>query len=319
MPESKAKGVYVDTALLLARCTRVWSTTAGSIADAFARAHRDRNFDLYNKLDTTSLEVPILEERKKAPTRHPKDLEDHVSSILDALNKAQDQVLTQARILFSSRRFADQDLVILLATAGQYYRLAVAQRDHKAFRHIPNEYEIQELLNAQERDTSDLGEDTADFYSELVISSTIKAERQQIEETRKDEKEKQQLAANKARDAARMAREAALNSLKHRIRQRSKLVLKARMPPYTDGIIEEFYRLSDVSKTAFRRYPKFFEPEPLPTETIDSFAQVKSPKDDRQVVFSSTIRVGSPVSDKFVGMMRGYLEGLARIELARRN
>jgi hypothetical protein len=175
------------------------------------------------------------------------------------------------------------------------------------------------LLDDQGQDTSDLGEDMTDFCSELVVSSTIKAERQQIEETRRDENEKQRIAANKARDAARTAREAALNSLKHRLRQRSELVLKARTPPYTDGILEEFYRLSDISKTASRRYPKFFEPEPLPNETIRSFAQIKFPKDDRKVVFTSVIRVGSSVSDKFVGMIRGYLEELALIERARRN
>jgi hypothetical protein len=77
MPDSRARGVYVDTALLLARCTRVRLDT-GSITDAFRKAYQDRHFDLFTKLDITSLEVPILEERKRGPTRHPKDLEEHV-------------------------------------------------------------------------------------------------------------------------------------------------------------------------------------------------------------------------------------------------
>jgi len=83
MPDSQARGVYVDTALLLARCTRARLDT-GSIADAFRKlkAYQDRHFDLFGKLDITSLEVPILEERKRGPTRHPKDLEE-MSNRLD--------------------------------------------------------------------------------------------------------------------------------------------------------------------------------------------------------------------------------------------
>src|SRR5258708_15242632 len=83
MPDSRARGVYVDTALLLARCTRVRDAT-GSIGDAFRKAYEDRHVDFFSKLDITSLEVPVLEERKRGPTRHPKGIEEYFQSIFAA-------------------------------------------------------------------------------------------------------------------------------------------------------------------------------------------------------------------------------------------
>ena len=183
MPDSRARGVYVDTVLLLPRCTHVRNTT-GSISDAFHKAYQDGQLDLFSKLEVTSLEVPILEERKRCPTRHPKDLEEYFQSIFLALNEAQKQVSTQAKILFSSLRFLDQDTVILLATAGEYYRLAVLQRDHDVLLDMPTSFHIDQLIKAQ--DAPDLGYEADDFSGPLVECSTIKKERHQLEETRKN-------------------------------------------------------------------------------------------------------------------------------------
>ena len=91
LPDSRARGVYVDTALLLPCCTRLRTDTAASITDAFRNAYQE-----------------------------------HFQSIVSELGKAYTQVLTkltQAEILLSSPRFFDQDKVILLATAGEYHRI----------------------------------------------------------------------------------------------------------------------------------------------------------------------------------------------------
>jgi len=314
IPDSKARGVYVDTALILARCTRVRTGTRDLIANTFANGHRDHDFNLFGKIDLTSMEVPILEERKRAPTRNPKHLEDHIDSIHSALHSAQKQVLDQARILFSSRRFADQELVILLATAGQYYRIAVLRRDHGVFGDAPSDFDIQDVLGAQERDFDDLGEDSADFHSELIPSSMIEKEREQIQEVFRREEEKRQFATSEAHSNAITAQNEALLD---RERQRSELA-EAGFPPYTDGLIESFYKLSCFSNDEYHRYPQFFEPKPRPNETIDTLAQVRDPDDKAQVVFTGVIRVGSPVSDEFVQMIRQYLSSLADNERVRR-
>jgi hypothetical protein len=314
MPDSEARGVYVDTALLLARCTRVRTGTSDSIAATFANRHRDRAFNLFGKIDVTSLEVPILEERKRAPTRHPKDIEEHIDTIHSALESAQKQVLGQARILFSSRRFADQKLVILLATAGQYYRIAVLRRDHSVFGSAPSDFDVLDVLEAQEKDSEDLGEDSADFCSKLIPSSTIEQEREQIQEMFRQQEEKQQFVTSNAHsNAIKVENEALLD----RERQQSGLV-EARFPAFTDGLMESFYKLARLSSDRYRRYPQFFEPKPRPNETIDSFARIRYPEDMAQVVFTGVIRVGSPVSDRFVQMTRQYLSGLGDNERLRR-
>jgi len=189
MPDSQARGVYVDTALLLARCTRVRNAT-GSISDAFRKAYENRDFDLFSKLDITSLEIPVLEERKRGPTRHPKDLEEYYQSIFSALDAAQTQVSTQAALLFSSPRFSDQDLVILLATTGEYYRLAVLRRDHTALLLVPSGFHIDELIEAH--NTPDLGDNTEELYGPLIKCLTIKEERHDLERKRKEQEIKRQ-------------------------------------------------------------------------------------------------------------------------------
>jgi len=316
MPDSRARGVYVDTALLLARCTRVRTNTACSIADAFRKAHQDRHFDLFSELDITSLEVPILEERKRGPTRHPKDLEEHFQSIVSELGKAQAQVLTQAEILLSSPRFLDQDSVILLATAGEYYRIAVLQRSHDALLEVPSSLDIDELIQGKD---SDLGDDNEDFCGPLVQCSTLEKQRHQFVRRRREQEIGRQNKARDARAEARAARETSLPKLKARARQRSQFVLNAGPPPYPDGMIERYYELSDLFDREYRRYPAFFEPEPLPGESINSLAQLRDPKKNRHVVFTSVIRVGSSVSDKFVGIIRAYTTKMAHAERVRRD
>lgn len=285
-------------------------------ATAFQKAYQDRHFDLFGKLYITSLEVLILEERKRAPTRHPKDLEEHVQSIDSTLSTAQGQVLTQARILFSSPRFSDQDLVILLATTGEYYRIAVLQRDHPALRGLPSVFVIDNLIQTRRQESSDLGDDVMDFCRPLVECSTVKKEK--LEKTRREQEKVQQDRERDARAAARAAREMALSKLKALERRRSQFVLDAGPPPYPDGMIERYYQLTDDPNHESQRYPAFFEPEPLPGESISSFAQLRDRKKNRQVVFTGVIRVGSSVSDKFVGMIRAYFAKIAHDERALR-
>jgi len=76
MPNSGARGV---------------SQTRGNLNlfQAFRHAFSVRTCNLYRSLHITTLEVPLLEEKKRAPTRHPQDLEAHIRSIQAALEAAQ--------------------------------------------------------------------------------------------------------------------------------------------------------------------------------------------------------------------------------------
>lgn len=105
--------------------------------------------------------------------------------------------------------------------------------------------------------------------------------------------------------------------LKARARQRSQFVLNAGPPPYPDGMIEKFHGLSD--KRDYQRYSAFFEPEPLPGESVDTLAQLRDLNQSDHIVFTGVIRVGSSISDKFVGMIRAYISDMAHAERARRD
>jgi hypothetical protein len=213
-------------------------------------------------------------------------------------------------------QFLDQDLVILLATAGEYYRLAVLQRDHDALLDMPTGFHIDQLIKAQ--DTPDLGDDAEDFSGPLVECSTIKKERHQLEEKRKVQGRARQDGARTARAEARVARETALSDpkLKLKARQRSQFILNAGPPPYPDGTIEKFHELSD--KREYRRYSAFFEPEPIPGESVNTLAQLRDPNQSNSIVFTGVIHIGSSISDKFVGMIRAYISDMAHAERARR-
>jgi hypothetical protein len=314
MPDSRARGVYVDTALLLARCTRV-RTATGSIAHAFRQAYQDRDFDLSSKLDITSLEVPILEERKRGPTRHPRDLEDLYESIRFALGAAQKQVSTQAEILFSSPRFLDQNLVILLATAGEYYRIAVLKRDHTGLLKAPSLFDVEALIRAHTN--PDLGDDTEDLSELLLDGSTIQEERHRLEQSLREQEIARQIRERDARADARAARKETLSRLVANEFRKSLLVLDAGPPPYPDGMLERYYKLDVNSDGGPQRYPTFFEPEPIPGETILSLAQFKNPE-LQGIAFTGAIRLGSSVSNKFVEMIKAYITEMAHAERARR-
>jgi len=256
LPDSRAKGVYVDVTLLLVR----GSQTKGNLklSEAFRRAYNLRNHDLHHFLDITVLEVPLLEEKKRAPTRHPRDLEAHVNSIWNALAAAQSQVVTQAKILFSSPRFAAQDLVVLVASSGEYYRLAVLSRGHEALSTLPPRDDIEDLK---------VDDVTGDLSSELVVLSGTPTEREQQRLAAKHKAEKEatekQTRARKARATPRSKRKDGLCNVQGLTRTLSQIVIDAGDPPYSDDWIERCHEVNWKIKESsqirlFQRYPEFF-------------------------------------------------------------
>lgn len=326
MPDAVAKGVLCDHVLLLPHASQPNGNLR--LSEIFSHAHGQNNQDLWRSLHLSFLEVPLLEERKRAPTRHPRDLEVHVGSIVSALAAAQSQVTTQAKILFSSPKFSSQDLVILVASSGEYYRLAVLSRSHAALSTLPSREEVLELFVDPVGDY-DPAEVVDILGGELVLSarSPTQQERQRLEakqEAEKAEREKQ----NKARDAralARSQRQQALSNMQGLERKLSQLVNEAGdpNPSYSDEWVEAYYKIerqfeAGTNDEVFQRYLTFFEPEPKSHETVTTLANITNPRQPRKVVFTGVIRIGSRASDKFMLMIRQHLSTLARIERSRR-
>ena len=59
----------------------------------------------------------------------------------------------------------DQDLIILLATSGMYYCLAVLKRDHPAFMDAPDSSVIDALIESRAEDVLDVGGNLEDIYT----------------------------------------------------------------------------------------------------------------------------------------------------------
>lgn len=275
------------------------------------------------------MEVPLLEEKKRAPTRHPCDLDDYVWSIMTALNSAQSQVTTQAKILFSSPRFATQNLVILVASSGEFYRLAVLSRGHRVLAAVPTTRDVVGLLGplGEKRDRDEVAKT---LVAELVVParSPVQQEEQRLKAMKKAEEE-ETAEQNKARDAravARQQRKDQADNMDDLERKLSDIVEDAGDPKpnclYSDDWIEAYYKIytqphSNRSLQS-QRCATFFEPEPPQHETVTTLANLRDPADNRKVIFTGVIRLGIPTSNMFLQIIHQHLSSLARIERSRR-
>lgn len=75
MPDPEAKGVYIDYIdHALYKLPRA-SQGNPKLSQAFSQAHSQHNQNLWKSLQITFLEVPLLEKKKRSPTRHARDLD----------------------------------------------------------------------------------------------------------------------------------------------------------------------------------------------------------------------------------------------------
>ena len=294
-----AQGVYVDIALLLP-LARVQNADL-PLSQILNEAQRNPHPFLHKELYVFDMHIPVLEERKRSPTRHPKDLQHHVESIRASLVAAQSQVITQAQVLFSSPRFSNQNTVNLLATSGPYYRISLLHRDHRLATEVPSSLSIESLIEAHQEDIlEDPGLDTGVTLVRMTRNEKeahrLRAEReaQNIEQTRQD-------AARKERAATRDERKKLLSGLVGLRQQLSLLVLKAGDPPYSVDSIEQFHAITQMikKKRGHQVSPEFFEPEPKPGMKLNALAQRRNLDDPGELVFTGVIEVGSPVSEFF--------------------
>ncbi len=220
--------------------------------------------------------------------------------------------------------------MVLVASSGEYYRLAVLSRGHRALSTVPSTDEIVDLFINQEEniDVADVAEN---LKSELVVSARTPTERERQrlfakQKAEKEESEKQK-NAREARASSRSKRQAALSSEPGLLRRLSQIVIDAGEPEpsYSDDWIETYHEMDRKIKEGrshhfyhFQRYPTFFEPEPQSREALSTLANLRNPNDDRKIVFTGVIRIGSATSDKFSQMIQQYLSGLAREERTRR-
>ncbi|KAJ7696113.1 hypothetical protein B0H14DRAFT_3041185 [Mycena olivaceomarginata] len=320
-PDRYARGVYVDHALVLPRAS-LKDHRSSSLADFLEGAYRNtRDWNFWRKISIDDIEVPVLEERKRSPTRHPTDLEDHVKSIITLLNLARKQVVTQCTLLFLSPRFWRQDTVILLATAGPYYRLAVVHSS--IIPHLPplKTKKLYDLAVQQEQEKESfnvLHQDSLATAAELLNPGLSKKEKEEaflkIAREEAEKKTKRQMAERAGRAKARREREARLSAQKGLQRKLSKYVLDAGEPaadgdkPYSQTAIEEFWAIT--VEMVEEEDGKFFEEIPG-DDAMDIATLARRSMELNEPAWTGVICVGSDVSARYKKIIHDYLSTLA--------
>ncbi|KAJ7773692.1 hypothetical protein DFH07DRAFT_767633 [Mycena maculata] len=136
--DGEAEGVYVDIAVVMPILEsrpvedlgEIGKQLVGKSLAYFFHTFRPHETGLSPRcLWVSGYEAALLGELKRAPTRHARNLKSFLNNLKDLLRDAVIQAETQALCLFSSWRFGTQDVVILLAGAGEYYQIRRVTRE----------------------------------------------------------------------------------------------------------------------------------------------------------------------------------------------
>ncbi|KAJ7864277.1 hypothetical protein B0H14DRAFT_3443626 [Mycena olivaceomarginata] len=148
LPNSEAHGVYVDIAIVM----------------PIGKSLRNFLDDFLSKNPTLSpcclwvsgFVVPLIAELKPGPTRHADKIDGFYASLSGRLRAGMRQADLQAICLFSSWMFAIQNEIILIAGAGENFRLRRVTRDWATgiLRGTPyiNSFELVKLLKKEDLD-----------------------------------------------------------------------------------------------------------------------------------------------------------------------
>ncbi|KAJ6618521.1 hypothetical protein B0H10DRAFT_1947543 [Mycena sp. CBHHK59/15] len=322
MADRLAKGVYVDHAVLLPWLSPRSALPAGScLQQELLKALSNLESSAWRRIRVDRLEVLILEEKKRSPTRHPADLEDYLEDIEERLRAARKQVTTQCVLLFSSPRFSAQNTVILLATAGPFYQVSVASRELGEKLRVADALDSFDEAQAQEEEREQFTLlDMAQLKADIMTGSL--ASREQAEAKREAEERK----AKKERDAA--AREERARRREERSRDLAGLAKKLMdlvaaagdpcdpdtgREPYQQAQLEDYDNLTREINP--RLAPRW---QAMSAESVD-IAHLRERSDANfDLVWSGIIRVGSDVAHRYKAIIGDYVTGLARVERARR-
>ncbi|KAF7334857.1 hypothetical protein MSAN_02362000 [Mycena sanguinolenta] len=322
MPDRLAKGVYVDHAVLLAWLSPRSALPAGSsLQQELLNALSNFDSSAWRRIRVDALEVPILEEKKRSPTRHPVDLEDYLEDIEERLRAARKQVATQCVLLFSSPRFSAQNTVILLATAGPFYQVSVASRELGEKLRAANALDSFDEAQGQEEEREqftllDMAQLQADIVTGSLASREQAEAKQEAEE--RNAKKKRDAAACEERARRREERSRDLAGLAKKLMD---LVAAAGDPcdpdtgrdPYQQAQLEDYDNLTREINP--RLAPRW---QAMPGESVDIAHLRKRSDTNFDLVWSGIIRVGSDVAHRYKAIIGDYVASLARVERARR-
>ncbi|KAJ7191365.1 hypothetical protein B0H12DRAFT_1332199 [Mycena haematopus] len=133
--DGDAEGVYVDIAIIMPIVEPrdpqefgVLRIAGESLFNFFTRILPGQPHLSPRCLWVSGFEAALLGELKPMPSRHVTGIQSFMRNLTRLLGEASPQAEAQAICLFCSARFATQDKVLILAGAGDYYRLRLVTR-----------------------------------------------------------------------------------------------------------------------------------------------------------------------------------------------
>ncbi|KAJ8503060.1 hypothetical protein ONZ45_g11190 [Pleurotus djamor] len=270
--DSAAKGVIVDNSIIIPEVELREPRMFETVRIYLIHIFGKKPWLVERELVIRRAVAALLLEEKRPPPRHT-TLDLYVARVQSLLNEAQHQALGQAQCLFSMPKFGYQDRVVLVATTGGWWSLRVEYRDSDP----EGVFDLNQFLtDMDDKQLPDVDDDVHDPGS--VLLSRTKA-------------------AEEANDTRAGATHPQLN-----IRQRhlptaglnqgvnpEDIVDSAGQGPFSSEDIDRYWTL--------KFHSPFCQPGNVPFEALRNN-------------WSGPMRLGTEVSDKYLGFIEDYLSGI---------
>ncbi|KAF9260814.1 hypothetical protein L218DRAFT_560965 [Marasmius fiardii PR-910] len=196
IPDSTAVRVYVDHAVILPRLgllsqpkdlKNTVSTTLSVFLESISEPVVYDSHEWWPKVIIDAVEVPIMVEVKCPPTHSPKKISQFYTQLETLMRLAMKQAMEQALCLFSCFTYSNQQQVILIAGAGNWWSCHLITRKLndlccQAFDidlYTPTDYRVGEL-DGDDRDDVDPEEGFAPPSQVKHLTKTLLAQEKAI-------------------------------------------------------------------------------------------------------------------------------------------
>ncbi|KAJ8689595.1 hypothetical protein PTI98_012485 [Pleurotus ostreatus] len=327
--DSQAKGVIVDNSLILPEIQPV------HLGD-YSNLHQYINHFLkspqpsFSEIDvhTTNAKVAVIVEQKRPPSRHPKDILSYCQQLSRLLRSAAEQATDQACCLFSMLNYGHQEEVILIAATGAWWMFRLSRRrevdtpfiyEDYTLKFSPDETEEQEEMgDAPGTDGELMHPAVARLLARFPLpSEEIDNKDEHLIEARRLYHLREKARRDDIADGtARADRYARRNLRKERERaERAGIRIGDRWKKFVKDVGQGPYSPEDVDMCVKFQQEMYAGSHLLPCHKFDDQLD---PDDDRLTEWTDPMRLGSPISNKYMAFIKAYLDRLAKEESRRR-
>ncbi|KAG9219879.1 hypothetical protein CCMSSC00406_0009626 [Pleurotus cornucopiae] len=324
--DGQARGVIVDHSLILPEIQPVhWGNLFKYLTHLFQSPQPSfSEFDVR----TINATVPVIVEQKRPPSRHPKDILSYYEQLGKLLRAAADQATDQAVCLFSMLNYGHQQEVILIAATGAWWQFRLSRRGDTGDPFIYEDYALKCMLTEMEEEKEDVEDahDANDLMHPAVAMLLARwplpseeiniQDKHQIEAGRLYRLREKARQVDKDDSAARADRYARRNSAKEK-ETATKFGMKIgdRWKKFVKDVGQGPYSPEDIDMCV-KLQREMDAGSDLPF--CHKFEGWLDPHGNGLTQWTGPMRLGSPISNKYMVFIKAYLDRLAEEEESRR-